>query len=269
MAQADGRFTDRVSANPLAATFSCLILIPAGILAVSIVHWMIGDEIDFMTGITGIFIVILMIFVCNRPPYDWVSPVIFFGLLAVVIGIPGARRLADMKVMTDIDIDRLSRLYQNLDKAPGDGLREYAIARVLYDMNLCGHAVGVARKAIGKIPSIALTNEEYELKRWESAIIDNPQELLNCPSCRAKGDFGTLYCSKCGSPYVLYHFKLPKQGGMSNQVILIWSIMIFGIILIPILASLDPIFALIGIPLVLILVAFSASKLFKGKNQLS
>lgn len=267
LAQADERFVDKVSSNPLAATFSCLILIPAAILVVSLVHWMVAGEIDFLTGICGLFMTLVMVVFTNRPPADWVSPVIFFGMIGVVIGIPLWRKFVDLKFLTDIDIERLERAYKSLDQHPGEAMRQFAIAKILFDMNLCGHAVGVARIAVANYPKIALTTEEHELRRWEATILNKPQELLNCLSCGTKGEFDKLYCQKCGSPYVLYHFKLPQKNGTSNQVILMWAFMFFAILMIPILVTLGPLPTLLGIPIVLALLAIFATKLFRKKGS--
>jgi len=266
LAQSQSDFAGKVAANPMAATFSCLLLIPGAILTIRIVHLMIGGEIDFWIGLIVMMLLLLMIFVCNRPPADWVSPIIFLVVLAAGVGWPIYDRIVGMKMMTDIDIERLERAYKNLDMNPTDGLRQFHLARILVEMNLAGHAVGIARGAINNIPKIAKTNEDYELKQWESLILNRPQELLNCPSCKTQGVFEKAYCARCGSPYILYHFKLPAEKSSPVQLVLLWVLLIFGLILVPVLAGMGPIATLIGIPIIIASLIFAITKLVKSKG---
>lgn len=236
---------ETVLQNP-GVIFGLLTLLPAALWTVTLVGWMITDEIGVFEGIFGIGAVLALLFVSAQAK----EPV--FGILAVLalvtagILYPLIRSAISSRAHLQIDMDLMWSAYRLLDNKRTNVGAKVQLAKLCYKRGLIAPAVALLRDAIDVAPDL-LKDERKTLRLWESELAHTgtTPNYLQCPRCRHHNAINSRYCRHCGSAILLH---LAGGSWIQNTLLLnafyIWAITSAALILVPYaLHALSPVYA--------------------------
>src|SRR5687768_314904 len=122
---------ERISSEPFGFVSALLIWLPLGLWVVSLVQWMIQDELDILVGIVGIGVAIGLMVLTARPPDKRLPPVIFVCVIATVVLFPVVRQALLRRSLASMDNEIVERAYRLLKEKPANIGSEVKIASVL------------------------------------------------------------------------------------------------------------------------------------------
>ena len=194
--------------DPIWLVTGCLAWVPVTIWIVCLVNWMVTLEIDWPSGVLGIVVGILLGWFSLNPPAPALAPVFATAALATLVLTPLARYLMDRSQMIGIDIDVIERAYQVLGEKPTNFGGKIKLAKALHDRGVFLHAIALAEDALGKTPENMFLEERRLLNQWKAAPIpSNTPNEIRCVECGTMNKPGQVFCSRCGSRYLLDYAK--------------------------------------------------------------
>jgi hypothetical protein len=182
----------------------CLIWIPVGVWVFSIVGWLIMGEIDLITGIVALGVVLGMAFLALNPSTREFSPYLLVASLTSVAMYPFVRRGLAKRESKSMDIEALERAYEALRLRPDNPISKFTIARGCYALGMPGHALRIGENALGQMPVGYFPEEHRTVRRWQ-AVAQNPTyfEPIACVECQTMNIPGNVHCAACGAPFLL------------------------------------------------------------------
>jgi hypothetical protein len=231
-------------------------LFPAALWVVTLVGWMITDEIGMLEGIFGISAVLALLFITAQVKEP------FFGMMAVlalmVAGIlyPVIRSAMSSRAHLQIDMDLMWAAYRLLDARRTNVGAKVQLAKLCYKRGLTASAIALLRDAVDSAPEL-LKDEKKVLQLWESeqARMGPTPSFLQCPKCLSPNTINSRYCRHCGVAILLH---LAGRSWIQNTILLnafyIWAITVAALVLVPYaLHALPPVYAAIAIILILVM----------------
>jgi hypothetical protein len=245
-------------ANNSAALIGCLAWIPLAVWILACVNWSIGGDIDPATGIIGIFMAFGLGYEAINPPVPQLAPLTVIAVLLTVLMFPFVRSAMDRRELRGVDIDALDKAYQSLAVRPDNVIAKFKIARVLFDLGMCGHALRIAESLVPHMPQRFFMDELRTVRKWQMMQIDarffNP---IACSECLTSNPAGNLFCQHCGSAFLLDFAKGKVVGKrLGKKLIATWIALIAFLVGIPAAKALPPA-PCIAIVLTMITVAVS------------
>jgi hypothetical protein len=198
---------DRILENPLSFASGCLIWIPLTIWILMLVYWIIGTEIDALSGLAGIGVAIGMGIVSLQPPHPVLPPLLFVGATSSIILLPIARGAFNRAAHKAIEFESMERAYQQLGLTPNSVGSKFRIAQVLYSNGHAALAAAIGEQAIHGLSRQHYADEYREVQKWKSASREQVAKPVTCIECSHVNPVGTLFCEQCGAPYLLAHAK--------------------------------------------------------------
>ncbi len=227
--------------NNSAAIVGCLAWIPLAVWIMACVHWSIGGDIDVITGVLGIFMAVGLGYEAINPPVPQMAPLTVIAVLVTVFMFPFVRNAMDKRELRGIDIEALEKAYQSLGLRPDNIIAQFKIAKILFDLGVCGHALRIAESLAPQMPQRFFTEELRTLKKWQLLQIDARFfSAISCSECHAPNDPGNIFCRSCGAPFLLEFAKGRVVGNrLGKKLITTWISLVAMLIGIP-LARLLP-----------------------------
>jgi hypothetical protein len=227
----------------------CLTIIPVAIMCVSLVHWMIGGEVDLIGGIFGIAAALGLGFIALRPMVPIHAPIALFVAIATVVVYPFLRAAITIRELRSHEVDELERAYSLLGQQPANPLPKFRIARQLVELGLPGHAIKIAEPVMKQLPP-ELFHEEHRLyKQWQYTQPSNQLfSPVTCNECGHRNEAGRTHCFQCGAPHLLNRFRgkiLPSGNG--RKILAAWAALVTLLLGLPLAGSLPPIAAIVVI----------------------
>lgn len=265
---------DRMASHPEIAVGGCVTWAFLIIWIVSMVHWMIQAEIDTAFGLVGIVLGIGLGVLAINPPAgnEMITPLIMFAVIASVILFIPLRNVINQHELVAIDMDAIDRAYRQLEERPNNVGAKFKIAKLIYSRGLHGHAITLADEALKGMPADFFTEEHKTVDQWKRAGHDTSTfRALPCIECGTSNPPGELYCSKCGSKYLLDQAKGRWIGrAMVRKLMAGWVALLGVFVGIPISATaLPPGPSLLAIAGLMILVVVTLYTAFVGNNPSS
>lgn len=250
--------------NLLVLVMGCAIWVPLAVWVVSLVHWMISGEVDFLSGMAGICIAIYLGYIAIKPPIPALSPLSFTAVVLTVMFYPAVRNSLERRELKAIDIEELAKAYRGLGQRPLDPMMKFKVAKQCYIMGMPGHAVAIAESVIGSMPERYFREEHRILNRWRKTPIAQDQfRAIQCVDCGTMNPPGNLHCSQCGAPFLLDRARGKILGkGQGKKLIAAWFAMVACLAGIPSATALPPalsaplILFLLGASIALVVLAF-------------
>jgi hypothetical protein len=229
--------------------FGCLIWFPLMIWTVSLIHWMIGGEIDVIWGIIGVSVGIGLGLAAFTPPFPGYSMIAFGVVLGTVILYPFLRSVMLEFDAKRMNIDRLQLAYEQLSHRPLNPASRFRVAETAYKLGMVGHAVAIADSAIPQMPIQYFRNEHATYRQWKG-VVQHPDyfRAIPCKSCGHFNPPGEVYCEKCGAPYLLDRVQLKIAGGdVATRMIGAWATLVLLIAGLPFTSILPPMVQIVAI----------------------
>jgi hypothetical protein len=225
-----------------AALIGCLAWIPLAVWIVSCVNWSIVGDIDPLTGIVGIFVAIGLGYEAINPPVPEMAPLTVIAVLITVLMFPFARAAMDRRQLRGIDIEALERAYQALAVRPDNVISKFKIAKVLFDLGICGHALRIGETLVPDMPQRFFMEELRTVRKWQMMQIEARFFApIGCAECQASNPPGNLFCQKCGAAFLLDFAKGRVVGKrLGKKLVATWIVLVSFLIGIPAAKALPP-----------------------------
>lgn len=213
----------------------CLTWIPVAIMVVSIIQWMIGGELDPITGLIGLGAAIGLGLIAMRPMVPIHAPIALFVALGTVVVYPFLKATMHIRELRSFEVDELERAYSLLGQQPANPLPKFRIARQLYTLGLAGHAIKIAEPVMSQLPQNLFHEEHRIWRQWQYTQLTPSQTApISCNECGHKNDAGRTHCFQCGAPHLLNRFRgriLPKAHG--RKILAAWTALVLLLVGLP------------------------------------
>ncbi len=226
----------RVFNSPLAFISGCLVWIPVCIWIVSLVHWMIQGDVDFVWGIVGVFVALLLGITTMLPPRPEMSPFLLAGVLITTVLFPVFRTSLTRRALEAVDIDAIEDAYEMLRLKPENHVVRFKFAKLLYKRGMRGSAMAFAEQALANLPASAFFEEHRMFESWKRSLQLGavPDKWLVCLECGERNDLGTFVCTKCHSEFLIDHIRGRWVGrNLARKLLSAWAALMLALIGIP------------------------------------
>jgi hypothetical protein len=213
----------------------CLTWIPVAIMVVSLVGWMIGGELDVITGLVGLAAAIGLGFVAMRPLVPIHAPIALFIAIATVVVYPFLRATMRVRELRSFEVDELERAYEFLGQQPGNPLPKFRIARQVFELGMPGHAMKIAEPLMAQLPQNLFHEEHRLFRQWKyNEKLNATMQPISCSECGHRNEAGRTHCFQCGAAHLLNRFRgkiLP--GGQGKKILAAWTALVLLLLGIP------------------------------------
>ena len=247
--------SERFTGDPMMVALGCLVWVPVCIWIVSLIGWMVQGDIDFGSGMVGIFMGFALGVLTMSPPKKELTPLLFAAVLLTVVFFPLVRSALNKRALDKLDMEAMENVYEMLRLRPDNSALQFKLARMLYVKGMRGHAFVIGREAISHLPRQAFEEEHRTIDGWARAPM--PPDLMRplaCIECGHSNEPGVIFCPKCHSALLLDYVKGRFVGrGQARKLLSVWAAIMAGLVGIPFAsATLPPLPALLVIAAVVI-----------------
>jgi len=226
------------------------MIIPAGIMTVSLVNWVITGDIDPITYILCQGVVIALIIVSFYPPFPALSFMILLSSLGLIVAYPFLRAMMTTRELKSLELDQLENAYRMLGQQPRNPIAKFRIAKAVWDLGAPGHALKIAEDALPSMPSGVFIDEHRTFRNW--TLTQLPKDAfrdLSCLDCGERNPPGRTHCFGCGEPFLLSRLGRKLTGkGNGKKLLAVWASITAAVIGVPFTTVLPP---ALGISLVI------------------
>ena len=235
-------FLDMIGRNPLGFVGACMVWIPVTIWIIAVVHWMIGGELDAVTGCLSLCVAFALGYFTSNPPQPWIGHLFFYTTIGTVAVFPFVRSGFQARQLAAMDVDLMREAYELLRSKRNNSGIILKMSRILADKKHYGHAIPVAELALQGLPAAHFHLEIAEVKGWKAMINPLHKYNLYCKKCDTMSPGGTLFCPKCDHELLmdLVTFNV-MPAGKSRKLLMAWLILASLILIIPLASTMLPI----------------------------
>ncbi len=239
---------DRVAQHST-ALIGCIAWLPLAVWIMACVHWTIGGDIDPLTGFGGIAVAIGLGYEAINPPVPQLAPLTVIAVFITVFMFPFVRTAMDKRALKQIDIDALEKSFGALSLRPDNVMAKLKIARHLWDLGVCGHAIRIVESLLPSMPQNFFSEDIRMLKKWHMMKVEAHYfSPIVCAECHTSNGPGLLFCRQCGAPFLLDFVKGHVVGTrLGKKLIATWISLIAVLIGIPAAKAMPPVPSIIAI----------------------
>jgi hypothetical protein len=253
----------------ISAAVGCLAWIPVAFMIMSFVQWMIAGDVDFVTGIFGIFVGLGLGFVAMRPPIPILAPIALFVALCTVLAYPFVRLMLDRRDRKSFEVEELERAYALLGQQPRNPLAKFRIAKCVSVMGMPGPAYKVAESVMGDLPPELFVDEHRQFRNWQYQGL-TPSDLKNvsCVECGHMNSPERTHCFECGHPHLLDRARgrvLPRN--QSRRLMAAWMALIAVAVGLPTASAMQPIVAAVFVLTLIVITGFVVFSAFRDPGS--
>lgn len=206
---------ERLQANPILTLLGVVCWIPIMIGIISLIHWMVMQEVDALSGMGGVALLLWAGFLAINPP----SPLIgYVTIAAVFIGVMFTAPLlqrSKRRAMEALDMEQLETVYDKLRFQPDNHAMRFKCAELLMRRGLHAEAIALADKALQNLPQSSYASEHKVLNKWKMTCGVNWQKAVRCPYCGVENEPGDLVCWSCRHEYLI---TLARRGWVPMEI---------------------------------------------------
>lgn len=248
-----------------------MVWVPVAAWTVSMIHWMLGDEVDVITGI------LCICFGLGLGAYTMMShdphtrPFFVLAALSMLVLFPALRHYKDNRELVALDFDQMERAYETLGLYPNHLGAKIKIARSLHKRKLESHAITLAEHVLAETPKNLAEEEFRMLREWKRDLPSfAPLKWQGCPHCGCNNAPTDFFCAHCARPIWIVIARRGAFGSeMANMLLTLWMASVIGLVGIPLAAySLPPqlrTFTVVGILIIVAALAFHAIRRYRTR----
>ncbi len=110
--------------------------------------------------------------------------------------------------LRSVDIEALERAYTALAQKPDNTIVRFKIAKTLFDLGVCGHAMRIVEGMQPEMPPRFFAQELRTLKQWHMMQLEARYFTpIICSECQTPNDPGLVFCRQCNAPFLLNFAK--------------------------------------------------------------
>jgi len=209
--------------NSVGLIFSVLVWLPIAGWVLSMIGWMIMDEVDTLFGIIAVGLALGLGFATVKPPAPGLNWIPFLAVcLTMAFYFPVREGIRRWELIA-IDLDQMRGCYERLAMRPGDVYAIVKMSDILASRGRTVQAVQLLEGAISGQPKNLFDDEWKTVNKWKMSL--GGQTITpgtTCPKCGRLNMPGQYLCSGCGSQHLL---ELARGGvaGFSQ-----WRLAFFG-----------------------------------------
>jgi hypothetical protein len=215
----------------------------------SLVQWMVGGDIDGLTGVVAICAGFGLGMLAMFPPLPILSPISFVVLVGTMILYPFVRSALDRRELRSVDVETLERTYETLGQRPLNPSARFRLATCLWTLGLPENAIAIAEESLKNMPVQHFRDEHRQLASWKTRPASgNRPQPLECPQCGRVNPASEIYCQGCGAPFLLLRVRRRfVPGNMGRRLIAAWVAMVAVLVGIPASTALPPMLTVLTI----------------------
>jgi len=200
---------------------------------------MVMADIDPLTGMLGISVVLGMAYMTVNPPFPILQPICIGGMFLSGVMIPILKVAYVRREIKDTDIEGVEKGYEGLVFRPNNASAKIRMARHLYNLGVRGHALAIGESVINELPRKYFPDEYRMIEIWRqhppSASEFNP---IPCVECGHMNEPGLIHCANCGSRFLLDRVKGKIMSSTLGRKLLgTWIVILLALVGIPVAAS--------------------------------
>lgn len=221
----------------------CLVWVPVAVWVLSLIQWMVLDEIDVLFGIPGVMAGVMLGAATMSPPHPSLSPLFLAVAFLTVLLFPGLRTSLNRRALHRIDVESLAGAYKALAMKPDNVGLLLKAARIVSAKGLPAHAAAVAESALQGLPTHLFEAELRELGVWRAqAQYPGVPQQVSCLECGAQNPPAGLHCRGCHAPYLLHWVEGRwVDGRRAGKFVSTWIAAVGALVAIPYVAmTLNP-----------------------------
>lgn len=189
---------------------------PVVLWVMTLVSWMIQDELNPLEGALAIGMIVGLCFMGIASRIEWVAYGLLVGMIGGGVMLPLIRRRLHESAHAKIDVETIAQCYRSLDSNYRNIGAKVQLSRMCYRRKLYGPAMALMAEVISEAGE-AIDSEKWTLSIWEK---DHGRDLANhrirCPKCLSWNAPSIRYCGHCGAAVLL----LMSQGQLGRWVVL-------------------------------------------------
>jgi hypothetical protein len=170
------------------------------------------------------------------------APLTVIAVFVTVIMFPFARSAMNKRQLRAVDIEALEKAYAALSFKPDNIVAKFKIARVLFDLGMCGHALRIGESLVPSMPQRFFNDELRTVRKWQMMQIDARFfSAVSCAECSTSNPPGNIFCQNCGSAFLLDFAKGRIVGSrLGKKLVSTWIALIAFLVGIPAAKALPP-----------------------------
>ncbi|MBV6457588.1 MAG: hypothetical protein HONBIEJF_00701 [Fimbriimonadaceae bacterium] len=194
----------KVAAHPLAGVFACVGWMFVVAWVITIVHAMVGGEIEAWVGVLAIGVALGLGALTIDPPDPAMAPLFFAATIGTMVLLPFSRHFLNRRALKQIDIERVADCYQGLALRPGNPSYILPIASTLWQYGHVGPAVAIGDRLLSSISPQIYIEERRMVNAWKQ-MPARPGlfDPIVCPRCGHSNPCHELYCEECRAELAL------------------------------------------------------------------
>ena len=190
----------------------------------ALVHWMVGGEIELVSGILGIATGLGLGVVCLNPPVPFLQPVAYLAVWGTLVLYPFVRAGLTQRELRSVDVYALERAYEALGQRPREAFLRFRLAQAVWKLGMGGHAMRIAEGCLPELDPKVFREEHMIVRGWQRHAPG--AELFvdyACMDCGGACPPGKTHCPACGAPFLLERAQGKVLGkGMGRRIVAAW-----------------------------------------------
>lgn len=227
----------------------CISWLVVVVWAVAFVQWMIGGEIDVISGILGLAIFIGLGMMAFDPPARELGFLAVIGIFGSIPAFPILRYVMHRHHARDSEIEAVRQAYEGFVFRPNNPPAQIRLARSLYRLGLRGHAHVLAEAALPQLPIRFFPDEHRMVQQWRHHPLPPSEfEPITCVECGHPNHPGTIHCAACGARYLLDRVRgRVLSSSLGRRLLAAWLVMLLVLGGIPFVSALPGTIAVVAV----------------------
>lgn len=246
------------------AFLGCTVWIPLLLWISALVQWMIGNEIEIVSGVLGIAAGIALGMITLSPPIPAAQPLAYLAVWGTLALFPFVRAGMNQRELKAVDLHALEKAYTVLGQRPRETFARFRLAQAAWALGMTGHAIRIAEGCLPEMDPKVFREEHMILRRWHREA--PPAEMFvdyACLDCGGACPAGKTHCPTCGAPFLLDRQRgKGLRKGTGRKLVAAWVAGACALAGIPWALTLSPasaigaIVAILGIAFLVVFLAF-------------
>jgi len=238
---------DLVLYHPIFFLIAIVTWIAIAVWIVSLIGWMIMGEVEALFGIVGVSVAFILGYLSLNPPIQILQPFTAAATILTIIVYPILRKALNDRELLQIDVEAMEDAYETLRMRPDNQAARFKLAKLLYERGHVEAGLAVASAVIKDMPEKVFPDENRMFSRWRrQQPVASFGKPVACLDCGHANPGSTIYCERCGRPYLLDRIRgLVVGGQFGRKLIAGWIAGILALVGIPMATTLPPIAAIV------------------------
>ncbi|MGV3615880.1 MAG: hypothetical protein ACO1SV_11145 [Fimbriimonas sp.] len=209
----------------------CLLWLVVCGYVLCFVQWMIGGEIDAITGILGIGVFMGLGMMAMAPPFPELRMLSVVGICGSTVMLPFLRYAFHRRDKRAVEVDAIRAAYEGFVFRPNNPSAKIKMARHLWNLGIRGHAYALAEDAMPQLPRQYFPDEHRMVALWRAhPPAASEFQPIRCVECGVPNAPGIVHCERCGGRFLLAQAQgrvLSK--GLGRKLLAAWIVMMIAL----------------------------------------